>query len=136
MSEAEIESIQQHYQSDEVSFPLPDKKYHGKRFLRFNVNKCTRMYNMCCDTTRKISAATYHRYNPKTVKLQGQIPFRQSCCKKCQNFENILCDSSKYLKNIPNDAGDAIDCSMCPYTGYFPQIKCVLHICDKCRTSE
>ena len=80
LSEAEIESIQQHYQSDEVSFPLPDKKYHGKRFLRFSLNKCTRMYNLCQDTTRKISAATYHWYKPKTVKLQGCIPFRQSCC--------------------------------------------------------
>ena len=29
LSESEMESIQQHYQSDEVSFPFPDKKYHG-----------------------------------------------------------------------------------------------------------
>ena len=43
LTEAEIESIQQHYQSDEVSFLLPDKKYHGKRFMRFNLNKCTKM---------------------------------------------------------------------------------------------
>ena len=32
LSEEEIKSIRQHYQSDEVSFPLPDKKFHGKRF--------------------------------------------------------------------------------------------------------
>ena len=136
LTKAEIESIQQHYQSDEVSFPLPDKKYHGKMFLRFNLNKCARMYNMCHDTTRKISAATYHRYRPKAVKLQGQIPFRQSCCEKCQNFENILENASKYMKNIPSDVGDAIDCSMCPYTGFSPNINCVLHICDKCGTSK
>ena len=91
---------------------------------------------MCHDTTRKISAATYHRYKPKTVKLQGQIPFRQSYCEKCQNFENILYDASKYLKNVPSNAGDAIDCSIYPYTGFFPKIKCVLHICDMCGTSE
>ena len=65
LSKAEIDFIQQHYQSDDVSFPLPDKKYSGKRFLRFNLKKCTRMYNMCHDTTRKISAATYHRYKQK-----------------------------------------------------------------------
>ena len=52
LSKAEIESIQQHYQSDEVSFPLPDKKYHRKSFLRFSLNKCTRMYNLCHDTTQ------------------------------------------------------------------------------------
>ena len=39
LSEGEIESIQQHFRSDEVSFPLPDKKYHGKRFLRFSLKK-------------------------------------------------------------------------------------------------
>ena len=136
LSDAEIESIQQHYQSDEVSFPLPDKKYHGKKFLRFNLNKCARMYNLCCNTTCKISAATYHRYKPKTVKLQGHIPFRQSCCERCQNFENILNEASKYMKDISSDPGDAIDCSMCHYTSYFPNITCILHICDKCGTSK
>ena len=80
LSKAEIDSIQQHYQSGDVSFPLPDKKCSWKRFLRFNLKKCTRMYNMYCDTTRKISAATYHRYKPKSVQLQGCISFRQSCC--------------------------------------------------------
>ena len=80
LSEAEIQLLQQHYQSADVSFPLPDKKYHGKRFLRFSLNKCARMYNLCQDTTRKISAATYNWYKPKTVKLQRHIPFRQSCC--------------------------------------------------------
>ena len=72
LSEGEIESIQQHFRSDEVSFPLPDKKYHRKRFLRFTLKKCKRMYNLCHETTRQISAATYHRYKPKTVKLQGK----------------------------------------------------------------
>ena len=108
----------------------------GKRFLRFNLNKCTRMYNMCWDTIRKISAATYHKYKPKTVKLQDRIPFRPSCCERCQNFENILNEASKYMVNIPSDVGDAIDLSMCPYTGFFPDIKCILCICDKCGTSK
>ena len=133
MSEEEIESIWQHYQSDDVSFQLPDKKFHGKRFLRFSLNRCTEMYNLCKHTTCKI-AATYHRYKPKTVKLQGCIPFRQSCCERCQNFENTLNEASKYMKNIPSDVGDAIDHSMCSYTGFSPKIDCVLCICDKCGT--
>ena len=39
LSEVDIESIQQHYQSDEVSFLLPDKKYHGKRFLKIQLEQ-------------------------------------------------------------------------------------------------
>ena len=119
-----------------MSFPLLDKKYHGKRFLRYGLKKCAKMYNLCHDTTRKISAATYHRYKPKTVKLQGRIPFRQSCCERCQNFENILCEASIYMKNIPSDVGDAIDHSMCTYNGYFPKVDCILHICDNCGMSK
>ena len=91
---------------------------------------------MCHDTTRKISAATYQRYKPKSVKLQGCNPFRQSCCEQCQNFENILNEASKYMKNIPIDVGDAIDHSMCAYTGYFPKIECILCICDNCGMSK
>ena len=136
LSEGEIELIQQHFRSDEVSFPLPDKKYYGKRFLRFSLKKCTRMYNLCHETTRQISAAAYHRYKPKTMKLQGKIPFRQSCCEHCQNFENILNEASKYLKDIPSDVGDALDHSMCAYVGYFLKIDCILCICDKCGTSQ
>ena len=94
------------------------------------------MYNLCHETTRQISAATYHRYQPKTVKLQGKIPFRQSCCECCQNFKNILNGASKYLKDIPSDVGNALDHSMCAYVGYFPKIDCILHICDKCGTSQ
>ena len=40
------------------------------------------------------------------------------------------------MNNIPSDVGDAIDCSMCPYSGFFPKINCVLHICDKCGMSN
>ena len=40
------------------------------------------------------------------------------------------------MKNIPSDVGDAIDQSMCSYTGFFPKIDCVLRICDKCGTSQ
>ena len=83
--------------------------------MRFSLQKNASMYNMYSSTTRKISAATYHRYKPKAAKLQGRIPFRQSCCKRCQNFENILSDASKYMKGIPSEVGDAIDNSLCDY---------------------
>ena len=70
------------------------------------------------------------------MKLQGKIPFRQSCCECCQNFQNILNEASQYLKDIPSDVGDTLDHSMCAYVGYFPKIDCILCICDKCGTSQ
>ena len=80
LSAAQIAEIQAHCTSDEVSFPLPDKKYANKRFLHTSVTKCAKMYNMLATTTRKISTATFYKYKSKTIKLQGHIPFRQSCC--------------------------------------------------------
>ena len=41
LSKDDIASIQEHYVSDLISFPLLDKKYQGKRFMRFNVQGCT-----------------------------------------------------------------------------------------------
>ena len=32
--------------SDLISFPLSDKKYQGKPFMRFNVHRSARMYNL------------------------------------------------------------------------------------------
>ena len=68
LSAAQIAEIQAHYTSDEVSFPLPDKKYANKRFLHTSVTKCTKMYKMLATTTRKISTATFYKYKPKAVK--------------------------------------------------------------------
>ena len=86
LSVTQIQEIQDHFASDEVSFPLPDKKYANKRFLHTSVTKCAKMYNLLSTTTRKISISTFYKYKPKTVKLQGHIPFRQSCCKKWPKF--------------------------------------------------
>ena len=136
LTQDQIESIQQHYESDYISFPVPDKKLHGKQFLRFSLKKSVRMYNLCKSTTRKISASTYYMYKPKAVKLQGRIPFRQSCCERCQNFKNILQDASKYMKGIPADLGDVIDKSLCAYDGFFPNIMCILCTCQYCGTAK
>ena len=136
LTAAQIAEIQAHYTSDEVSFPLPDKKYANKRFLCTSVTKCTKMYNMLATTTRKISTATFYKYKPKAVKLQGHIPFRQSCCKKCQNFENITNEAAKYLYGVPHNIGDCIDQSMCSYTGYFPKIQCILRTCNDCGVNK
>ena len=105
-----------------LSFPLPDKKLPGKCFLRFSLKKSARMYNLCQRTARKISA----------VKLQNRIPFRQSCSERCQNFEIILYDASKYMKGIPADVGDVIDYILFDYSGHFPDIMCVSLTCQKC----
>ena len=97
LSNEQIKSIEDHYQSDNMSFPSPDKKFKGQRFMRYSLKCSVRMYNLSQSTTRKISTATYCCYKPKLVKLQGQIPFRQSCCECCQNFENVFDEASKYL---------------------------------------
>ena len=96
LSEAQVKDIQSHFESDDILFPLPDKKYEGKRFLRNSVQKSLKMYNLLHTTTHKISLVTYYWYKPKAVKFQGKIPFRQNCCEKCQNVENIIEQAGKY----------------------------------------
>ena len=34
-----MKDIQSHFESDDISFPLPDKKFEGKRFMRNSVQK-------------------------------------------------------------------------------------------------
>ena len=60
LSKDEIAFIQEHYVSDPISFPLLDKKYQGKCFMRFNVQRSARMYNLAISTIRKISTSTYY----------------------------------------------------------------------------
>ena len=78
LSSSQIWDIQDHYISDDISFPLPDKKYANKRFMRTSISRCSKMYNLLPLTTHKISTSTYYGYKPKVVKLQGHIPFHQS----------------------------------------------------------
>ena len=40
------------------------------------------------------------------------------------------------MHNIPSDIGDCIDRSLCAYTGYFPKLPCILHICKECGTEK
>ena len=90
------------------------------------------MYNDLVTTSCKISLSTYYRYKPKNVKFQGKIPFRQSCCEKCQNAENIIDEAGKYMRNVPHNLGGCVDRTLCPYKGYFPQIECILCKCNTC----
>ena len=131
-----MKDIQSHFESDDISFPLPDKKSEGKRFIRNSVQKSLKMYNLLHTTTHKISLATYYRYKPKAVKFQGKIPFRQSCCKIYQNVENIIELASKYMANIPQDLGGCVDRTLCNYTSYFPALNCISRKCKKCSTSQ
>ena len=94
------------------------------------------MYNLADSTRRKISTSTYYHYKPKAVKLQGRIPYRQSCCEKCQNFENVVHEASKYMSGIPSDKGDCIDRSLCAYMGYFPKLPYLLGMCIDCGTEK
>ena len=126
LSKLQISDIQDHILSEDSSFPLPDKKYAGKRFMRFNMKRCHNMYNLLESMTRKVSLSTFYRHKLKFIKLKGKIPLRQSCCEKCLNFENVIKDASKFLKGIPSDINACVDSTICPYKGYFPNIACIL----------
>ena len=136
LSTAAIQEIQNHFYSDEISFPVPDKKYAGKRFLRTNIKQCLNMYNVMESTTRKISLSTLYRLRPKQVKLQGSIPLRQACCEKCLNFEIVVKEVVKYLDGGSKDIQVSVDSTLCPYSNFFLNVKCVLHICEHCGTDQ
>ena len=128
----DIKSIENFFQTDDTSFPLPDKKHAGKRFLKHSVSKSCKMYNLLASTRRKIAESTFRKYKPNFVKLQGKIPLRQSCCEVCQNFDFVMAHACKYLTGVPSTLDECVDSSLCKYSGYFPDIKCVLRECDKC----
>ena len=128
----DIKSIGKFFSSEDTSFPLPDKKFSGKRFMKCSLAKSCRMYNLLASTTRKICESTFRKYKPQFVKLQGKIPLQQSCCKVCQNFEFVLKSASKYLKGVPSTIDGAVDSSMCNYESYFPHISCALRDCSDC----
>ena len=60
LTAGQIGDIQAYYNHDDVSFPLPDKKYVNKSYLCTSVSKCARMYNMLASTTHKILTATFY----------------------------------------------------------------------------
>ena len=132
----EQESIESFLCSDDASFPLPDKKYAGKRFLKTSLKNTLKMYHLLRKTTRRISMTTLRRYKPKHIKLRGKIPFRQSCCEVCQNFDNILDKMSKHLKTCPKTIEDACEMSMCQTESYFPNLKCAFRECSECGTQK
>ena len=136
LQRSHIKSICDFYKSDDCSFPLPDKKYAGKRFMKRSLSKNCKMYNLLPTTTRKISASTFRKYKPRYVKLQGKIPLQQSCCEVCQNFDFIVSQASRYLDGVPQTIDSCIDSSMCPYITYFPKIDCALRTCEHCHLNQ
>ena len=68
----DIKAIQNHYTSEEVSFPMPDKKFVGKRFMHSSLNKVHKMYNLLPSTTCKTSASIYYKYKPKAIKFKAK----------------------------------------------------------------
>ena len=87
---------------------------------------------MLASTRRKIAESTFRKYKPNFVKLQGKIPLRQSCYEVCQNFDFIMTHACKYLNGVPSTLDECVDSTLCEYSGYFPNIKCVLRECEKC----
>ena len=131
-----IAYIQNHLNCDDISFPVPDKKYAGKQFMHTSMKRTLDMYNLCESTKRKISISTLYCYRPKNVKLQGKIPLRQSCCEKCLNLENVSKEILKYLEGTYKDLNQAVDSTLCSYTGFFPKIDCILCTCEHCGTEK
>ena len=120
--------------SNEVTFPLPDRKVTNIRF--FCSSMIRHIYNMLASTTQKISVAAYYKYRPKNFKLQGKIPYHQSCCKKCKNFDAVVEESNKYMTGISRTLADCVDTSFCDYNTFFPWIECILQKCEKCGTNK
>ena len=82
LSQEQIDNIQNHMAGDDITFPLPEAKYSGKRFFSSSVIHAQKLYNILLTYTHKISLSTYYKYRPKKFWLQGKIPFRQSCCER------------------------------------------------------
>ena len=119
LSPADLECIEDHMKSDNISFLLPDRKFAGKCFMKTSMKKCLSMYKLAEATKHKISLSTLYQLRPKSVKLKGKIPLRQSCCEKFLNFDN-----------------EAVDLTPCPYTGTYPKVECILCTCSECGTSK
>ena len=101
LSQEQIDDIQNHMQSEEVTFLLSDTKYASKHFFKTSISKAQKMYNVLPNCTCKISLSTYYKYRPRRFKLQGKIPFCQSCCECCQNFEVVIEKICTFMAGIP-----------------------------------
>ena len=73
LTSSQIQDIQAHYNSDEISFPPLDKNFANKMFLRTSITKCRQMYNLLASTTCKISTGTYCYHNWECFKCNGVL---------------------------------------------------------------
>ena len=46
LSQQQIDDIQTHMENEEVTFPLPDTKYAGKKFFKTSIGRAHKMYNV------------------------------------------------------------------------------------------
>ena len=60
LSPTDLECIEDHMKSDDISFPLPDRKFAGKCFMKTSMKKCLSMYNLAEATKHKISLSTLY----------------------------------------------------------------------------
>ena len=91
------------------------------------------MYNLLSTTAHKLASSTCSVYwGQSTSNFKTLYLYKKVGCEKCANFKIVLKAVSPRLKNAPQDFGDAIDMSMCTYTGMFPKLDCVLCKCHKC----
>ena len=122
--------------SEDITFFLPDHKFVNQRYFCNSMKRAQRMYNMLPTMTCKVSLSTYYKYRPKHFKLQGKIPFCQGCCKRCQNFEEVVEEISNYMIGVPRTLADCVDSSFRAYKTFFPSMPYILRICKKCGTTK
>ena len=89
LTSAQIDDIKSHYESEEISFPLPDKKYVGKRFMCTGLAKAHKMYNLLPSTTHKISACTFHKYKPKDIKFKAKYHLGRVAVKSVRTLKTL-----------------------------------------------
>ena len=83
LSKDDIESIQNHYTSEEVSFPMPDKKYVGKRFMHSSRTRHIKCITYCLPLHIKsllqhITNISLRQSNCKAKYLSGRVAVKNA----------------------------------------------------------
>ena len=89
LTSAQIDDIKNHYELEEISFPLSDKKYVGKRFMRTGLAKAHKMYNLLPSTTHKISASTFYKYKPKAINYKAKYHLGRVVVKSVRTLKTL-----------------------------------------------
>ena len=68
----EIKVIGKFFTSEDTSFPLPDKKYSGKRFMKGSLAKSCRMYNLLAIQQERYVRVLFRSINQTLLNYKGK----------------------------------------------------------------